>query len=146
MCIYIYIYIHTHAKLLQSCPNLCNPMDCSSPGSSVNGDSPGKNTSVGFQDFIQGIFLIQGLNPHLLCLLHWQMGSLPLTPPGKPYINIHMCIHMHMCIYTHMHIYSYTNAYIYQYIKWSFIPVFISKQLYLYLALSFLSTKHRNFN
>ena len=26
----------------------------------------------------------QGSNPHLLCLLHWQAGSLPLVPPGKP--------------------------------------------------------------
>ena len=25
-----------HAKLLQSCPTLCNPLDCSSPGSSVH--------------------------------------------------------------------------------------------------------------
>ena len=33
---------------------------------------------------LQGIFLIQGLNPGLLCLLHWQVGSLPLAPPGKP--------------------------------------------------------------
>ena len=30
----------------QSCPTLCNPMDCSLPGSSVHGDSPGKNTGV----------------------------------------------------------------------------------------------------
>ena len=27
----------------------CNPMDCSPPGSSVHGDSPGKNTGVGCQ-------------------------------------------------------------------------------------------------
>ena len=33
--------------LLQSCPTLCNLMDCSPPGSSVHGDSPGKNTGVG---------------------------------------------------------------------------------------------------
>ena len=26
-----------HAKSLQSCPTLCNPMDCSPPGSSVHG-------------------------------------------------------------------------------------------------------------
>ena len=26
----------------------------------------------------------QGSNLHLLCLLHWQAGSLPLVPPGKP--------------------------------------------------------------
>ena len=33
---------------------------------------------------LQGIFVTPGSNPCLLCLLHWQMGSLPLTPPGKP--------------------------------------------------------------
>ena len=32
---------------------------------------------------LQGIFLTQGLNLSLLCLLHWQIGSLPLAPPGK---------------------------------------------------------------
>ena len=32
---------------------------------------------------LQGIFAIQELNPRLLCLLHWQAGSLPLAPPGK---------------------------------------------------------------
>ena len=30
----------------QSCPNLCDPIDCSPSGSSVHGDSPGKNTGV----------------------------------------------------------------------------------------------------
>ena len=28
--------------------------------------------------------MIRGLNSHLLCLLHWQVDSLPLEPPGKP--------------------------------------------------------------
>ena len=32
----------------------------------------------------QGLFLTQGLNPCLLCLLHWQAGSLPLVPHRKP--------------------------------------------------------------
>ena len=32
---------------------------------------------------LQGIFLTQGSNPCLLCLLHCQAGSLPLAPPGK---------------------------------------------------------------
>ena len=36
-----------HAKSLQSCPTLCDPMDCNPPGDSVHGDSPGKNTGVG---------------------------------------------------------------------------------------------------
>ena len=47
-------------------------------------DSPGKNTGVGCHAFIQGIFLTHGSNPPLLCLLHWQPGSLLLAPPGKP--------------------------------------------------------------
>ena len=49
----------------QSCPTLCDPMDCSWPGSSVHGDSPGKNTGVGCYALIQGIFPTQGLNPGL---------------------------------------------------------------------------------
>jgi len=57
-------------------------MDCDLPGSSVHGDSPGKNTGVGFHALLWGIFPTQGLNPHLLCLLHWQAGSLPLAPPS----------------------------------------------------------------
>ena len=36
--------------------------------------------------FLQGIFLTQGWNPGLLSLLHWQASSLPLAPPGKPYV------------------------------------------------------------
>ena len=32
------------------------------PGSSVHGDSPGKNTGVGYHDLLQGIFPNQGLN------------------------------------------------------------------------------------
>ena len=43
----------------QSCPTLCNPMDCSPPGSSAHGGSPGKNTGVGCHFLFQGIFPIQ---------------------------------------------------------------------------------------
>ena len=37
----------------QSCPTLCDPMDCSLPGSSVHGDSPSKNTGVGCHALLQ---------------------------------------------------------------------------------------------
>ena len=47
-------------------------------------DSPGKNTGVGCCALLQRIFPTQGLNLCLLHLLHWQAGSLPLAPPGKP--------------------------------------------------------------
>ena len=48
------------AKSLQSCPTLCDPMDCSQPGSSVCGIFPGKNTGVGSHFLLQGIFPTQG--------------------------------------------------------------------------------------
>ena len=50
--------------LTQSSPTLCDPMDCSLPGSSVH-DSvlcPGKDTGVGCHALLQRIFLTQGLN------------------------------------------------------------------------------------
>ena len=31
----------------------------------------------------------QGSNPCLLHLLHWQVDSLPLAPPGKPFPSMH---------------------------------------------------------
>ena len=43
-------------------------------------DSPGKNTGMGSHLLLQGIFLTQESNPHLLCLLHWQADYLPLCP------------------------------------------------------------------
>ena len=43
----------------QSCLTLCNPMDCSSPGSLVHGDSPGQNTGVGCHVLLQEIFPTQ---------------------------------------------------------------------------------------
>ena len=33
--------------------------------------SPGRNARVNCQALLQGTFPTQGLNPHLLCLLHW---------------------------------------------------------------------------
>ena len=47
-------------------------------------DSPGKNTGVGCHFLLQGSFLIQGSNQCFVCLVHWQVGSITLVPPGKP--------------------------------------------------------------
>ena len=65
-------------------------MDSSPSGSSVHGDSPGKNTGSGCHALLQGIFPTQGSNLCLWSLLHWQVCSLPLAPPGKPMWNIKM--------------------------------------------------------
>ena len=75
------VYCELLCLVTQSCPILCDAMDCSLPGSSVHGDSPDKNTGVGYYAFPQGIFQTQQSNPGLqhcrrilYCLSH--QGSL----------------------------------------------------------------------
>ena len=97
-----------HAKSLQSCPTLWDPMECSTPGSSVHeilqtrtlqwvaisfsrvSSLPKDRTCASevsctggrfFTTSIILIFLTQGSNPHPL---HWQMDSLPLSHQGSP--------------------------------------------------------------
>ena len=47
-------------------------------------DFPGKNTGVGCHFLLQGIFPTQESKPSLLCLLHWQADSLPLSHLRSP--------------------------------------------------------------
>ena len=65
-------------------PTLCNPMDCSPPGSSAHGDSPGKNTGVGCHALLQGNLPNPGIEPWSPAL---QVDSLPAELPGKPLTN-----------------------------------------------------------
>ena len=69
----LYTRVNTHL-VTQSCPTICEARDCSLPGSSVHGDSPGKNARMGSHSLLQEIFPTQGSNP----------GSLPSEPPGMP--------------------------------------------------------------
>ena len=59
--------------LLPSYPILCNPTDCSPPGFSIYGDSPGMNTGVVCHALLQRIFLTQGSNrvSYISCLGRW---------------------------------------------------------------------------
>ena len=50
-------------------------------------DFSSNNTGTGCQLLLQRIFLTQGSNPHLWCLLHWQVDSLPLYHLGSPYFG-----------------------------------------------------------
>ena len=68
---------------LQSCPTLCKPVDCSPPGSPVRRILQARILEWVAVPFSRGSSC-QGSNLHLLHLLHWQAGFLPLGPPGKP--------------------------------------------------------------
>ena len=69
--------------VVQSCPTLCKPMDCGPPGSSVHGDSPGRNTGVGCRALLQGIFPTQRSNPGRL---HCRQILYHLSHQGGPRI------------------------------------------------------------
>ena len=77
-------------SVTQSCPTLCDPVDCSPPGSSYI-EFPSKNTRLGCHFFLQGIFPTQGSNPHLLSLLLWQAHSLPLQHVGSQLSGVWWC-------------------------------------------------------
>ena len=66
------IQLELHLCCVAQCyTTLCNPMNC---GSSVHGNSPGKNTGVGCPALLQGIFPTQGSIPDILhCRLTTQL-------------------------------------------------------------------------
>ena len=83
------------AKMLQSCPSLCDRMDCSLPGSSVLGILQARILEWTAMPTSQGSNLL------LLCFLHWKVGSLPLVPPVKPSVVPKMscyCWMFYLCI------------------------------------------------
>ena len=61
----------------RSRPTLCDLMDCQAP---LSLKFPRQEYRAGCHFLLQGIFLTQGSNLCLLCLLHWQAVSLPLGP------------------------------------------------------------------
>ena len=73
----------TCAKSLQSCPTLCNPMDCSPPGLLSPWNSPGQNTGVSNLSLLQGILPTQGSNPGLP---HCRQILYQLSHKGSPRI------------------------------------------------------------
>ena len=73
-CICCFIQSLSHVQLF------CNPMDYDLPGFSVHQDFQGKTTGGGRLALLQGIFLTQALNPHLL---HRQADSLPPNHQGS---------------------------------------------------------------
>ena len=88
----LYIQCVALHLVTQSCPTLCNSMDCSPPGSSVHGDSPDKNTGVGCHALLQGIFPTQGSNRGFL---HRRWIFNHLSYQGSPKLlcaqSLHSC-------------------------------------------------------
>ena len=109
------------SEVTQSCPTLCDPRDCSLPGSSSPWDFPGNSTGVDCHFLLQGIFPTQGLNPgvlHCRQMLYWDLTGMhvgsyfsnrgmnlcplrwsePSEPPGKSYADIKLKIIKSWCV------------------------------------------------
>ena len=78
-------------EVTQLLPTLCNPMDCSLPGSSP-WDFPGKSTGVGCHFLLQGIFPTQELNP---CFPHCRKTLHCLSHQGSPDLLAYVSNHTH---------------------------------------------------
>ena len=83
--LYDSVCVCMRAKSLQLCLTLWDPIDCSPPGFSVQGIRQARILEW-VATSSSGNFPNPRANPGLLYLLHWQAGSLPLAPPGKPSI------------------------------------------------------------
>ena len=73
------------AKSLQLCPTLCNPTDCSPPDSSVHRTLQARILECVAMPSSRGSSQLRGQSSICYVHLHWQAGSLPLVPPGKPH-------------------------------------------------------------
>ena len=69
-----------HAKSLQLCLTLCDPMDFSPPGSCVHGIIQAGILEWAALPSFRGSSQPRDVTHISLCLLHWQVGSLPLAP------------------------------------------------------------------
>ena len=80
----------------RSCLTLCDPMDCSPPGSSVHGDSPGKNTGVSCYALLQKIFPTQNhaCLSHASCIERWVLYQQHHL--GSPHFMSHSCFSMNV--------------------------------------------------
>ena len=89
-CVFLNNLLHTHWTMIKisnlaliqcgavlSRLTLCDPMDHSPPGSSVHGDSPGKNTAVGCHALLQGNLSNPKIEPRFPTL---QTDPLPSEP------------------------------------------------------------------
>ena len=72
--------VQKRSEVAQSCPTLCDPVDCSLPGSFRPWNFPGKSTGVGCHFLFQEIFPTQGSNP---CLSHCRQTLYHLSHLGS---------------------------------------------------------------
>ena len=103
----------------QLCPIVCDPMDCSPPGSSVHEDSPDKNTGVGSLSLLQGIFPTQRSSSGLP---HCRWIFYHLSHQGRQKITIATTIYNHVTlVYNKIEVCVYIYTYMINNTYWILI-------------------------
>ena len=85
--------VHVYAKSLQLCLILCDPKDCIACQAPLSMEFSRQGYWRGLPRSPLGDSPNPGMEPkrHLLCLLHWQLGSLPLASPGSDSLRNQFC-------------------------------------------------------
>ena len=112
-------------------------MDCSSPGSCVYGDSPGKNTRVGCYALLKEICPGQGSNPHLLTSsalagsffttsATWEIPSFPFGNHKICFLNLWVCsylVNKFTCIIFLDSTFKWCHTFVFLWLLlWSLVP------------------------
>ena len=134
----VYFSTSVLGLVAQSCPTLCNPVDCSPPGSSIHGDSLDKDTGVGCHAPLLGNLPNPGIKPRSPAL---QTDSLPSEPPDAGKCRLIKFIYLNLSPkYTHIqNTYSirYSEEFFFSYLYYCSNECFIAypllKVLFLYL-------------
>ena len=77
---------HMHVRMLSRFSRVwpCDHLDHGAPGFFIHGILQARTLEWVVMPFSRGSFPPKDWTHFSLCLLHWQAGSLPLVPPGKP--------------------------------------------------------------
>ena len=84
-----------HVRVL-SCVRLCNPMDCSPPGSSVHGTLQVRILEGVAISFSRGSFQPRDQTGVSCVSCNWQVNSLPLSHLGGPSLTWQWCMKFHI--------------------------------------------------
>ena len=85
---------------------LCNPWDCSPPGSSFHGISQARILECGSHSLLQQIFLTQGSNPDVLAC---RQILYRLSHQGSPIKNVIQCSHFRQHLTVCLFVFGHTT-------------------------------------
>ena len=98
----MYVDACMHVKLLQSCLTLCDPMECSPPGSSVHGILQARILEWVAMPPPPGIFLTQGSNSSLFVFPGVAGGFFTTSATWE--VCVYVCVYMCVCVCVYIYI------------------------------------------